>query len=199
MHDRVYLLHVSVSPATARAARRSSSPAQQQQLVASAARLRDPRICAGPDMSDTERRSRGRDCPRSIERRQSGSSAASWHWYCRHLDACCQILLHSTSSASGDLCSPTIRIEYNEDAFISCSIGLDHPGSKLNICPDCCLYDFGSAPSRAATALGVCDVETSRTSSADPNAPSTSPWHSVFVQHGRSAECRWRRACRKHI
>eukprot|EP00964_Phaeocystis_antarctica_P136229 scaffold100663_cov105-Phaeocystis_antarctica.AAC.1 len=56
MHDRVYLLHVSVSPATARAARRSSSPAQQQQLLASAARLRDPRIYAGPDMSDTEKK-----------------------------------------------------------------------------------------------------------------------------------------------
>eukprot|EP00964_Phaeocystis_antarctica_P021550 scaffold11966_cov75-Phaeocystis_antarctica.AAC.1 len=32
-----------------------------------------------------------------------------------------------------------------------------------------------SAPSRAATAVEVCDVETSRTSSAGPNAPSTSP------------------------
>ena len=55
MHDRVYL-RVSTCICTARAARRSSSPAQQQQLVASAARLRDPRICAGPDMSDTERK-----------------------------------------------------------------------------------------------------------------------------------------------
>jgi len=146
MHDHVYLLHVhvSVSPATARAARRSSSPAQQQQLVASAARLRDPRICAGPDMSDTERRSRGRDCPRSIGRRQSGSPAASWHWYCKHLGGCCQILLHWTSSASGDVCSPMIRIEYNEDAFISCSIVLDHPGSKLHMYPDCCLCDLFS-------------------------------------------------------
>ena len=35
-----------------------------------------------------------------------------------------------------------IRIEYNEDAFISCSIGLDHPGSKLHIYPDCCLCDW---------------------------------------------------------
>eukprot|EP00964_Phaeocystis_antarctica_P043294 scaffold24845_cov89-Phaeocystis_antarctica.AAC.2 len=33
-----------------------TAAAQQQQLVASAARLRDPRICAGPDMSDTERK-----------------------------------------------------------------------------------------------------------------------------------------------
>ena len=39
-----------------RAPLRSSSPAQQQQLMASAPRLRDPRICAGPDMSDTARK-----------------------------------------------------------------------------------------------------------------------------------------------
>eukprot|EP00964_Phaeocystis_antarctica_P056638 scaffold33427_cov27-Phaeocystis_antarctica.AAC.1 len=89
-----------------------------------------------------------------------------------------------------------IRIECNEDAFTSCSIGLDHPGSKLHICRKswlcvCC------APSRAATAVEVCDVETSRTSSAGPNAPSTSPWRSVFVQHGRPAECRWQRALPK--
>ena len=56
-----------------------------------------------------------------------------------------------------------------------------------------------SAPTRAATTVEVCDVETSRTSSAGPNAPSTSPWRSVFVQHGRPAEYRWQRACRKHI
>ena len=76
--------------------------------------------------------SRGRDSPRSIGRRQSGSPAASWHWYCKHLCGCCQSLLHWTSSASGDVCSPMIRIEYNEDAFTSCSIGLDHPGTKLH-------------------------------------------------------------------
>jgi len=35
-----------------------------------------------------------------------------------------------------------IRIEYNEDAFISCSIVLDHPGSKLHMYPDCCLCDL---------------------------------------------------------
>ena len=58
------------------------------------------------------------------------------------VDACCQILLHWASSASGDVCSPMIRIEYNEDAFISCSIGLDHAGSKLHICSDCWLYDW---------------------------------------------------------
>ena len=40
----------------ARRSAKHSSPQQQQQLVASAARLRDPIICAGPDMSDTESR-----------------------------------------------------------------------------------------------------------------------------------------------
>ena len=55
----------------------------------------------------------------------------------------------------------------------------------------------GSAPSRAATAVEACDVETSRTPLAGPNAPSTSPWRSVFVQHGRPAEYRWRRALRE--
>ena len=54
-----------------------------------------------------------------------------------------------------------------------------------------------SAPSRAATAVEVCDVETSRTSSAGPNAPSTSPRRSVFVQHGRPAQYRWQRALPK--
>ena len=39
----------------ARRSAKHSSPQQQHQLVASAARLRDPIICAGPDMSDTER------------------------------------------------------------------------------------------------------------------------------------------------
>ena len=34
----------------------AAAQAQQQQLVASTARLRDPRVCAGPDMSDTERK-----------------------------------------------------------------------------------------------------------------------------------------------
>ena len=34
----------------------AAAQAQQQQLVASTARLLDPRICAGPDMSDTERK-----------------------------------------------------------------------------------------------------------------------------------------------
>ena len=58
--------------------------------------------------------------------------------------ACCQLLLHWTASASGDVCSPMIRIEYNEDAFISCSIVLDHPSSKLQMYPDCCLYDLFS-------------------------------------------------------
>eukprot|EP00964_Phaeocystis_antarctica_P004102 scaffold2204_cov63-Phaeocystis_antarctica.AAC.2 len=56
-----------------------------------------------------------------------------------------------------------------------------------------------SAPSRAATAIEVCDAETSRTSSAGPNAPSTSPWRSVFVQHGRPAECWWQRAHAENI
>ena len=86
--------------------------------------------------------SRGRDSPRSIGRRQSGSPAASWHWHCKDLGCCCQLLLHWTASASGDVCSPMIRIEYNEDAFISCSIGLDHPGSNLHIYPDCWLCDL---------------------------------------------------------
>ena len=53
-------------------------------------------------------------------------------------------MLHWTASASGDVCSPMIRIEYNEDAFISCSIVLDHPGSKLHMYPDCCLCDLFS-------------------------------------------------------
>ena len=57
----------------------------------------------------------------------------------------------------------------------------------------------GSAPSRAATAVEACDVETSRTPLAGPNAPSTSPWRSVFVQHGRPAEYRWRRALRENF
>ena len=35
-----------------------------------------------------------------------------------------------------------IRIEYNEEAFISCSIGLDHPGSNLHMHPDCWLCDL---------------------------------------------------------
>ena len=35
-----------------------------------------------------------------------------------------------------------IRIEYNGDAFISCSIGLEHPGSKLHICRDSWLCDW---------------------------------------------------------
>eukprot|EP00964_Phaeocystis_antarctica_P023474 scaffold13124_cov70-Phaeocystis_antarctica.AAC.4 len=35
------------------------------------------------------------------------------------------------------------------------------------------------------------------TSLAGPNAPSTSPWRSVLVQHGRPAEYRWRRALPK--
>eukprot|EP00964_Phaeocystis_antarctica_P048330 scaffold27984_cov33-Phaeocystis_antarctica.AAC.1 len=94
MHDRVYLLPVSVSPATARAARRSSSPAQQQQLVASTARLRDQRICAGPDMSDTERKLSRTRFSTFDWTSQSGSPAASWHWYCKHLGGCCQLLLH---------------------------------------------------------------------------------------------------------
>jgi len=46
-------------------------------------------------------------------------------------------------------------------------------------------------------AVEVCDVETSRTSLAGPNAPSTSPWRSVFVQHGWPPKYRWRRALRE--
>ena len=72
---------------------------------------------------------RGRDCPRSIGRRQSGSPAASWHWYCKHLGGCCQILLHWTSSASGD-------VVLSISTWL-CRLFLVHP-------------------SRAATPAGVC-------------------------------------------
>ena len=68
---------------TARAARRSSTAARSSSNSSWPA-LRD---CATresvPDQTcrTSRGRSRGRDCPRSIGRRQSGSSAASWHWY----------------------------------------------------------------------------------------------------------------------
>ena len=52
------------------------------------------------------------------------------------LDGCWENWLHLTSSASCAVYSPMIRIEYIEDAFTSCSIGLDHPSSKLNMCLD---------------------------------------------------------------
>ena len=135
MHGRVYLLHVhvSVSPATARAARRSSSPAQQLQLVASAARLRDPRICAGPDMSDTERkvsRTRSSAFDWASTTRKLGSILALVP---DQLDGCWESWMHLTSSASCAVYSPMIRIEPIEDAFTSCSICLDHPSSKLHI------------------------------------------------------------------
>ena len=35
-----------------------------------------------------------------------------------------------------------IRLDYSEDAFISCSFGLDHPGSKLHICQDSWLCEW---------------------------------------------------------
>ena len=52
------------------------------------------------------------------------------------LDGCWENWLHLTSSACCAVYSPMIRIEYSEDAFISCSVGLDHLGSKLHICQD---------------------------------------------------------------
>ena len=110
--------------------------------MASAARLRDPRICAGPDMSDTERKfSRTRlstfDWTSTI--RKPGSIMALALQRPRLL---LPNLADWTSSASGDVCSPMIRIEYNEDAFTSCSIGLDHPGTKLHICWKSLLCDW---------------------------------------------------------
>ena len=44
--------------------------------------------------------------------------------------------------ASCAVYSPMIRLEYSEDAFISCSFGLDLPGSKLHICQDSWLCEW---------------------------------------------------------
>ena len=117
----------------ARRSAKHSSPQQQQQLVASAARLRDPIICAGPDMSDTEMNvSRTRlsafDWTSTI--RKLGSILALVP---AQLDGCWENWLHLTSSVSCAVYSPMIRIEPIEDAFTSCSICLDHPSSKLHI------------------------------------------------------------------
>ena len=58
------------------------------------------------------------------------------------LDCCWENWLHLTSSASCAAYSPMIHLEYSEDAFISCSFGLDHPGSKLHICQDSWLCEW---------------------------------------------------------
>ena len=85
-------------------------------------------------MSDTERK---------VSRtRSSAFDWASTALVPDQLDGCWENWLHLTSSASCAAYSPMIRLEYSEDAFISCSFGLDHPGSKLHICQDSWLCEW---------------------------------------------------------
>ena len=143
MHDRVYLLPVSVSPATARAAAKQQPSSAATACGQRCATARPENLCRARHVGHREEVSRTRlstfDWTSTI--RKPGSIMALV-LQTPPLGGCCQILLHWTSSASGDVCSPMIRIEYNEDAFTSCSIGLDHPGTKLHICWKSLLCDW---------------------------------------------------------
>ena len=126
----------------ARRSAKHSSPAAAAIARGQRWRLRDPRICAGPDMSDTERkvsRTRSSAFDWASTTRKLGSILALVP---DQLDGCWENWLHLTSSASCAVYSPMIRLEYSEDAFISCSFGLDHPGSKLHICQDSWLCEW---------------------------------------------------------
>ena len=48
-------------------------------------------------------------------------------------DVCAKVCTRRTST---ETIVTMIRMEYIEDAFTSCSTGLDHPSSKLNMCLD---------------------------------------------------------------
>ena len=173
----------------------------EAQLVASAARLRD---CAsresvpGQTCRTPRGSSRGRDSPRSLD---IDNPAARQHHGIGTADtsmpaakSCCTgHHRRAATSACRRFASSTTKMHSSAAQSASITPAASCTSTRTVACA------IGSAPSRAATALEVCDVETSRTSSAGPNARSTSPWRSVFVQHGRPAECRWRRACRKHI
>ena len=81
--------------------------------------------------------------------------------------------------------SPIIRIEDAEDAFTSCYLGLDQPGSKLQT----------SIANGVLCGLLLVHLEQQRQLDfvppshrgrrGGPNAPSTTPCRSVVVLHGR--------------